>query len=52
MLKAQYFDIDDAAVNTVVVDDEQEPVEIEEEKQGPTGAMANYMNAISRSAKK
>jgi len=52
MLKAQYFDIDEETVETVIVDDEHDPVAIEEEKQGPTGAMANYMSAISRSAKK
>ncbi len=52
MLKAQYFDIAEETVETVIVDDENDPVAIEEEKQGPTGAMAGYMTAISRSAKK
>jgi len=52
MLKAQYFDIAEETVETVIVDDENDPVAIEEEKQGPTGAMARYTHAISRSAKK
>ena len=52
MLKAQYFDIAEETVETVIVDDENDPVAIEEEKQGPTGAMARYTSAISRSAKK
>jgi hypothetical protein len=51
MLKAQYFDIAEETVETVIVDDENDPVAIEEEKQGPTGAMARYTSAISRSAK-
>ena len=50
MLKSQYFDIDEET-DTVIVDDEDGPISLEEEKQGPTGAMAQYMNAISRSAK-
>jgi|TARA_A100001388_G_C28743158_1_gene487953 hypothetical protein len=51
MLKSQYFDIDEET-ETVVVDDEDGPISLEEENEGPTGAMAVYMNAISRSAKK
>ena len=51
MLKSQYFDIDEET-ETVVVDDEDSPISLEEENEGPTGAMAVYMNAISRSAKK
>ena len=34
------------------VDDEDGPISLEEEKDGPTGAMAVYMNAISQSARK
>jgi len=51
MLKSQYFDIDEETVS-VVVDDENDPISLEEEVSGPTGAMAVYMNAISKSAKK
>jgi hypothetical protein len=51
MLKSQYFDIDEETVS-VVVDDENDPISLEEEVAGPTGAMAVYMNAISKSAKK
>ena len=51
MLKEQYFDIDEETT-TVVVDDEDGPVSLEEEKDGPAGAMAVYMNAISQSARK
>ena len=51
MLKSQYFDIDEETVS-VVVDDEKDPISLEEEVAGPTGAMAVYMNAISKSAKK
>tara|TARA_Y100001938_G_scaffold151123_1_gene246257 strand:+ start:943 stop:2061 length:1119 start_codon:yes stop_codon:yes gene_type:complete len=51
LLKTQYFDIDEET-ETVVVDDEDGPISLEEEGEGPTGAMAEYMNAISRSAKK
>lgn len=51
MLKTQYFDIDEATA-MVIVDDENDPISLEEEKEGPTGAMAHYMTAISRSAKK
>lgn len=55
VLKEQYFDIEEAEDLTegFIVDDEYEPVELDEESdKGPTGAMAVYMNAISRSAKK
>ena len=51
MLKAQYFDIDEET-ESVIVDDDDGPISLEEEGEGPTGAMAEYMNAISRSAKK
>ena len=51
MLKAQYFDVIDEAVSTVIVDDENDPVALEEEK-NTTGPMANYMSAISRSVTK
>ena len=51
MLKAQYFDIDEET-DSVIVDDDDGPISLEEEGEGPTGAMAEYMNAISRSAKK
>jgi len=51
MLKEQYFDIDEETT-TVVVDDEDGPISLEEEKDGPAGAMAVYMNAISQSARK
>ena len=51
MLKTQYFDIDEET-ETLIIDDENDPVALEEEVQGPTGAMAGYVNAISRSAKK
>jgi len=51
MLKSQYFDIDEETVS-VVVDDEKDPISLEEEVAGQTGAMAVYMNAISKSAKK
>ena len=51
MLKTQYFDIDEETT-TVVVDDEDGPISLEEEKDGPAGAMAVYMNAISQSARK
>lgn len=51
MLKTQYFDIDEGP-NAVVVDDEDGPISLEEEKDGPAGAMAVYMNAISQSARK
>ena len=51
MLKGQYFDIDEDT-HVVVVDDEDGPISLEEENQGPTGAMAVYMNAISKSARK
>ena len=52
MLKKQYFEIDEQT-ETVVNDDEKDPISLdsEEEKESPTGAMANYMAAISRSAK-
>jgi hypothetical protein len=52
MLKSQYFDIDEETVSTVVVDDENDPISIDEEVKVATGAMAGYMTAISRSAKK
>ena len=51
MLKTQYFDIDEGP-DAVVVDDEDGPISLEEEKDGPAGAMAVYMNAISQSARK
>jgi len=51
MLKSQYFDIDEMT-DMVVVDDEDGPISLEEEIQGPTGAMAGYVNAISKSARK
>lgn len=51
MLKSQYFD-SIVETKTAIVDDENDPVALEEEKQGPTGVMAHYMSAISRSAKK
>lgn len=52
MLKSQYFDIEQVT-ESVIVDDEKDPVALdEEEKQGPTGAMAAYTSAISRSIKK
>ena len=51
MLKAQYFDVIDEAVSTVIVDDENDPVALDEEK-NTTGPMANYMSAISRSVTK
>jgi len=52
MLKSQYFDIEEVT-ESVIVDDEKDPVALdEEEKQGPTGAMAAYTSAISRSIKK
>jgi hypothetical protein len=52
MLKKQYFEIDEET-DTVINDDEKDPISLdsEEEKESPTGAMANYMAAISRSAK-
>jgi len=52
MLKSQYFDVDEEVDTSVVVDDENDPVALDEETRGPTAAMAHYMNAISRSAKK
>ena len=52
MLKAQYFDVIDEEVSTVIVDDENDPVALEEEEKTTTGPMANYLDAISRSAKK
>lgn len=51
MLKSQYFDIDEMT-DMVVVDDEDGPISLEEEIQGPKGAMAGYVNAISKSARK
>lgn len=51
MLKTQYFDIDETT-QAVIVDDEDGPISLEEEKDGPTGAMAVYMSAISQSARK
>lgn len=51
MLKTHYFDIDEET-ETLFIDDENDPFALEEEAQGPTGAMAGYVNAISRSAKK
>lgn len=51
MLKGQYFDIDEET-SPVIVDDEDGPIALEEENRGPTGAMAVYMNAISKSARK
>jgi hypothetical protein len=53
MLKSQYFDIDEETTDQVVVDDENDPISLDtEETEGPTGPMAHYMDAISRSAKK
>jgi len=52
MLKKQYFDIDETVNESVIVtDDEFDPISLEEEEKGLTGAMAHYMSAISRSAK-
>ena len=51
MLREQYFDIDEET-NTVIVDDEDGPISLDEEKDGPTGAMGAYMAAISQSARK
>lgn len=51
MLKAQYFDVAED-VSAVIVDDENDPVALEEEETSTTGPMANYLDAISRSAKK
>ena len=50
MLKSQYFDVIEEQVS-VIVDDENDPVALEEEK-NTTGPMANYMSAISRSVTK
>ncbi len=53
MLKAQYFNIDEETTEQVVTDDENDPISLDtEETEGPTGPMAHYMDAISRSAKK
>tara|TARA_R110000822_G_scaffold297387_1_gene419984 strand:- start:79 stop:1161 length:1083 start_codon:yes stop_codon:yes gene_type:complete len=52
MLKAQYFNVIDEEVSTVIVDDENDPVALEEEKIKPTGPMANYLEAITRSVTK
>ena len=52
MLREQYFDIDEET-NTVIVDDEDGPISLEEEeKDGPAGDMGAYMAAISQSARK
>lgn len=52
MLKKQYFDIDEGTASPVLNDDDSDPVSLAEETKAPTGAMAGYLNAISRSAKK
>jgi hypothetical protein len=52
MLKSQYFDIDEGMDTSMIIDDEKDPIALDEEKQGPTGAMAGYVSAISKSARK
>ncbi len=52
MLKKQYFDIDEGTASLVLNDDDSDLVSLAEETKAPMGAMAGYLNAISRSAKK
>lgn len=52
ILKEQYFTDESDDAEIAIVDDEKDPISIEEETQGPTGVMAQYMSAISKTIRK
>lgn len=52
ILKEQYFTDESDDAEIAIVDDEKDPISLDEETQGPTGVMAQYMNAISKTIRK
>lgn len=53
LLKKQYFNVEiDESFDSIIHDDGGEPTELAEEQEAPSGAMAGYVRAITRSIQK